>query len=99
MSVKEKIFKIMEQYEERGIYREIEINGEWEEVSLEEEIEEILSKERTVTEFRVEAANMFDSTGINIYSVSIVWIENGKLESILNYEIENLRKKFYEIYL
>lgn len=99
MSVKEKIFKIMEQYEERGIYREIEINGEWEEISLEEEIEEILSKEKSVTEFRVEAENMFTNPGIVIYSVSIVWIENGKLESILNYEIENLRKKFYEIYL
>lgn len=90
MSVKEKIFKIMEQYEERGIYREIEINGEWEEISLEEEIEEILSKEKSVTEFRVEATNMFDNPGIDIYSVSIVWIENGKLETILNYEIDRI---------
>lgn len=90
MSVKEKIFKIMEQYEERGIYREIEINGDWEEVSLEEEIEEILSKEKSVTEFRVEAANMFDNPGIDIYSVSVVWVENGKLESILNYEIDRI---------
>ena len=88
MSVEEKIFKIMEQYEEHGIYREIEINGEWKEVNLEEEIEEILSKERTVTEFRVEAANIFDNLGVDIYSVSIVWIENGKLETILNYEID-----------
>ena len=90
MSVKEKIFKIMEQYKELGVYRKIEINGEWEEVNLEEEIEEVLSKERTVTEFRVEAANMFDNPGIDIYSVSIVWIENGKLESILNYEIDGI---------
>ena len=90
MSVKEKIFKIMEQYKELGVYREIEINGEWEEISLEEEIEEILSKEKSVTEFRVEAANMFDNPGIDIYSVSIVWIENGKLESILNYEIDRI---------
>ena len=90
MSVKEKIFKIMEQYKELGVYREIEINGEWEEVSLEEEIEEILSKERTGTEFRVEAANMFDNPGMDIYSVSIVWIENGKLETILNYEIDRI---------
>ena len=90
MSVKEKIFKIMEQYKELGVYREIEINGEWEEISLEEEIEEILSKEKSVTEFRVEAANMFDNTGIDIYSVSIVWIENGKLETILNYEIDRI---------
>ena len=90
MSVKEKIFKIMEQYKELGVYREIEINGEWEEISLEEEIEEILSKEKSVTEFRVEAANMFDNPGIDIYSVSIVWIENGKLEAILNYEIDRI---------
>lgn len=90
MSVKEKIFKIMEQYEERGIYREIEINGEWEEVSLEEEIEEILSKEKSVTEFRVEADNMFTNPGIDIYSVSVVWVENGKLETILNYEIDRI---------
>ena len=90
MSVKEKIFKIMEQYKERGIYREIEINGEWEEVNLEEEIEEILSKERTVTGFRVDAANMFDNTSVDIYSVSIAWIENGKLETILNYEIDRI---------
>lgn len=90
MSVKEKIFKIMEQYKELGVYREIEINGEWEEISIEEEIEEILSKEKSVTEFRVEAANMFDNPGIDIYSVSIVWIENGKLETILNYEIDRI---------
>lgn len=90
MSVKEKIFKIIEQYEEHGIYREIEINGEWEEVGLEEEIEEILSKEESVTEFQVEAANMFDNPSIDIYSVSIVWIENGKLEAILNYEVDKL---------
>lgn len=91
MSVKEKIFKIMEQYEEHGIYREIEMaNGEWEEVCLEEEIEEILSKEESVTEFQVEAANMFENPGIDIYSVSIVWIENGKLETILNYEVDRI---------
>lgn len=90
MSVKEKIFKILEQYEERGIYCEIKINGEWEEVSLEEEIEEILSKEESVTGFRVEAANMFDNPGIDIYSVSIAWIENGKLETIFNYEIDRI---------
>ena len=90
MSVKEKIFEIFKQYEELGIYREIEINGEWEEISLEEEIEEILSKEKSVTEFRVEATNMFTNPSIDIYSVSIVWIENGKLETILNYEIDRV---------
>ena len=90
MSVKEKIFKIIEQYEEHGIYREIEINGEWEEIGLEEEIEKILSEEESVTEFQVEAANMFDNPSIDIYSVSIVWIENGKLEAILNYEVDKL---------
>ena len=88
MSVKEKIFKIMEQYEEHGIYREIEINGEWEEISLEEKIEEILNKEESVTDFQVKAANMFNNLGIDVYSVSIVWIENGKLETILNYGID-----------
>lgn len=90
MSVKEKIFKIMEQYEEHGIYREIEINGEWEEISLEEKIEEILSKEESVTDFQVKAANMFKNHGIGVYSVSIVWIENGKLETILNYGIDRI---------
>lgn len=88
MSVNEKIFKIMEQYEEHGIYREIGINGEWEEISLEEKIEEILSKEESVTDFQVKAANMFNNLGIDVYSVSIVWIENGKLETILNYGID-----------
>ena len=88
MSVKEKIFKIMEQYEEHGIYREIEINGEWEEISLEEKIEEILSREESVTDFQVKAANMFKNSIIDVYSVSIVWIENGKLETILNYGID-----------
>ena len=90
MSVKEKIFKIMEQYEEHGIYREIEINGEWEEISLEEKIEEILSKEESVTDFQAKAANMFKNLGIGVYSVSIVWIENGKLETILNYGIDRI---------
>lgn len=90
MSIKEKIFKIIEQYEGHGIYREIEINGEWEEVGLEEEIEEILSEEESVTEFQVEAANMFTNPSIDIYSVSIAWIENGKLKAILNYEVVRL---------
>ena len=90
MSVKEKIFKIMEQYEEHGIYREVEVNGEWEEVGLEEEIEEILSKEESVTEFQVAATDMFENPGIDVYSVSIVWIENGKMETILNYEIDRI---------
>lgn len=88
MSVNEKIFKIMEQYEEHGIYREIGINGEWEEISLEEKIEEILSKEESVTDFQVKAANMLKNSIIDVYSVSIVWIENGKLETILNYGID-----------
>lgn len=90
MSVREKIFEIMEQYEELGIYREIEINGEWGEIGLEEEIEEFLSKEESVTEFQIEITNMFENLGIDIYSVSIVWIENGKLETILNYEIDRI---------
>lgn len=30
MSVKEKIFEVIERYEEHGVYREIEVNGKLE---------------------------------------------------------------------
>lgn len=90
MSVKEKIFEILEQYEGHSPYREIEVNGEWEEISLEEEIEEVLGAAESITDFYVEATNMFDNPGIDIYSISVAWIENGKLETILNYEIDHV---------
>lgn len=90
MNVKEKIYKILEQYEGHSPYREIEVNGEWEEISLEGEIEEVLGAAESITDFYVEATNMFDNPGIDIYSVSIAWIENGKLETILNYEIDHV---------
>lgn len=90
MSVKEKIYKILEQYKGHSPYCEIEVNGEWEEISLEEEIEEVLGAVESITDFHVEVTNMFDNPGIDIYSVSITWIENGKLEAILNYEIDSV---------
>lgn len=90
MNIKEKIFEIIKQYEGCGVYRDVKVNGEWEEVGLEEEIEETLGKEGNVTEFQVEVTNMFDNPSTDIYSVSIVWIENGKLETILNYEVDRI---------
>lgn len=89
MSVKEKIFEILEQYEEHGLYREIEVNGEWKELEVGDEIAEVLSKHRDIDRVWYDAEEMIENPGISIYSVSIVWkYKSGEVDMILNYEID-----------
>lgn len=91
MSVKEKVFEILEQYKEHGLYREIEVNGEWEELEVEDEIAEVLSKHRDIDSVWCDAEEMFENPGINIYSVSVVWkYKSGEVDMILNYEIDRI---------
>lgn len=88
MSVKAKIFEILEQYEEIGIYREVEINGEWEEFEVGDEIEKALSECDDIESVWYEAEEMFENPGIDIYSVSVVWkYKSGEVDMILNYRI------------
>lgn len=88
MSVKEKVFEILEQYEGHGIYRGVEINGEWEEFEVGDEIAEVLSRHGDIESTWYDAEEMFENPGIDIYSVSIVWkYKSGEVDMILNYRI------------
>ena len=87
MSVENKLMKILEQFEDRGTTIEIMVGGEYEEVDLENEINKCFSN-FNISEYDYSIDIMFENLGITIYSVSIVWIENGKMNHILNYEID-----------
>ena len=87
MSVENKLMKILEQFEDSGITIEIMVGGEYEEVILEDEINKCFSS-FNISEYDYSIDIMFENLGITVYSVSIVWIENGKMNHILNYEID-----------
>ena len=87
MSVENKLMKILEQFEDRGTTIEIMVGGEYEEVDLENEINKCFSN-FNISEYDYSIDIMFENLGITVYSVSIVWIENGKMNHILNYEID-----------
>lgn len=87
MSIEEKIYSILEDYEDRHtIWREEEVNGEWECYEIDDDIAKILVEE-DIEYAHVEHTEMFDNPAITVYSVSVAWIENGELKSILNYQI------------
>ena len=87
MSVENKLMKILEQFEDSGITIEIMVGGEYEEVDLENEINKCFSN-FNISKYDYSIDIMFENLGITVYSVSIVWIENGKMNHILNYEID-----------
>ena len=87
MSVENKLMKILEQFEDSGTTIEIMVSGEYEEVDLENEINKCFSN-FNISEYDYSIDIMFENLGITVYSVSIVWIENGKMNHILNYEID-----------
>lgn len=87
MSVENKLMKILKQFEDSGITIEIMVGGEYEEVILEDEINKCFSS-FNISEYDYSIDIMSENLGITIYSVSIVWIENGKMNHILNYEID-----------
>ena len=87
MSVENKLMKILEQFEDSGITIEIMVGGEYEEVDLENEINKCFSN-FNISKYDYSIDIMFENLGIKVYSVSIVWIENGKMNHILNYEID-----------
>lgn len=87
MSVENKLMKILKQFEDSGITIEIMVGGEYEEVILEDEINKCFSS-FNISEYDYSIDIMLKNLVITIYSVSIVWIENGKMNHILNYEID-----------
>lgn len=87
MSVENKLMNVLEQFEDRGTTIEIMVGGEYEEVDLENEINKCFSN-FNISEYDYSIDIMFENPGITVYSVSIVWIENGKMNHILNYEID-----------
>lgn len=88
MSIEEKIYAVLEDYSDKHtIWREEEVNGEWECYEIDDDLMNIF-KEENIENAHVKHTEMFDNTGITIYSVSIAWIENGELCSILNYQID-----------
>lgn len=87
MSVENKLMNILERFEDCGTTIEIIVGGEYEEVDLENEINKCFSN-FNISEYDYSIDIMFENLGITVYSVSIVWIENGKMNYILNYEID-----------
>ena len=86
MNIEEKIYSILEDYEDRHtIWREEEVNGEWECYEIDDDIISVF--DGTDIEAHVQHTEMFDNPAITVYSVSVAWIENGELKSILNYQI------------
>lgn len=65
--MRDKIYEIIERYDEEN------------DTECYEEIEKAL-KENGVEHFEISIDDMFDSPGYDVYSVSVAWIENGKLE-------------------
>lgn len=65
--MKEKIFDIIERYEEDG------------DLECHIEIEQLL-KDNGIEIFKVSVDEMFDSPGYDVWSVSVAWIKNGILE-------------------
>lgn len=65
--MREKIFEIIERYEEDG------------NLECHDEIEQLL-KDNGIEQYEVSVDDMFDSPGYDVWSVSVAWIENGKLE-------------------
>lgn len=45
-------------------------------------------KSRGITQYRSNTKEMFANPGIEIFSFSCCWIENGELKSLLNIEID-----------
>ena len=43
---------------------------------------------RGITQYRSNTKEMFANPGIEIFSFSCCWVENGELKSLLNIEIE-----------
>ena len=90
MSIREKIFAVLEDYNNRHtIWREEEVNGELEYCEIDDDIINIFNEEN-IKDVHIEHTGMLDNTSITIYSVSVAWIENGKLCSILNYQIDDM---------
>lgn len=87
MSIRDKLISILEQFEDTGTSFEIMVGGEYEEIHLEDEINKCFSS-FNISEYEYSIDIMFENPSITIYSVSIVWVENEKINSILNYRID-----------
>ncbi len=78
----DKIFEIIDKYEGKGCWREVSKDGEKEEICVVDELDSIFEDG---IQHKVNIDNMFDSCDYSIDAISVAWIENGKLESILAY--------------
>lgn len=88
MSVRNEIFEILSKADEEGyVYYNKKVNDGLIECDIEDDIIDVFIA-AGIKEYNVEKECMFENPGINIYSISIAWIENGKLETILNWEID-----------
>lgn len=68
--MREEIFEIIERYDEEG------------DTECHDEIRQLL-KDNGIEHCEVSVDEMFDSPGYDVYSVSVAWIENGKLELVV----------------
>lgn len=86
MSIYEQIMGVIEdwQYKQCGLY-DTDENTE-EEIGIEETIKEIFDK-NGIIQYIYSAEEMFENPSYEVNSVSVVWLENGELQSILNEKI------------
>lgn len=88
MSVRDEIFEILSKADKEGyVYYEKKVNDELAVFDITDDIIDIFIA-AGIKEYKVEKECMFDNPDITIYSISVAWIENGKLETILNWEID-----------
>lgn len=88
MTVRDKIFEILSKADREGyVYYNKKVNDELIECDIEDDIIDVFIA-AGIEEYDVNRDCIFENPSTNIFSVSIAWIENGKLETILNWEID-----------
>ncbi|MGM9795748.1 MAG: hypothetical protein ACI39B_04350 [Methanobrevibacter smithii] len=74
------ILDIVSSFDSGGIYNE-------EGIYVCDMVDEFLES-RGITQYHSNTEMMFENPGIEVYSFSCCWIENGELKSLLNLEID-----------
>lgn len=87
MAIREEILNIIKDWADKheGVFHYNEETGE--ETYIGELIDEIFHK-YDITEYDYDDNTIFENCGCTLKSFSVAWIENGKLQTILNEEIE-----------
>lgn len=79
----EQIINIIKFYQENNCGECYYDEAREKEFYIENEIENIF-KNNNIIQYNFSIEEMFENPGCSIYSISVVWIEDGKLKTILN---------------